>query len=78
VSLLKQGPRDDADFCEEAVARCKARRTYDDVNKAEARYDMWFRLAAWLRMTLFAGAIGWLTWFGIVQPIRRKLGTTFQ
>ncbi len=78
VNLLKQRPRDDADFCEEAVARCKASRTYDGANKTEARYDMWFKLAAWLRMTLFACAIGWLTWYGIVQPIRRKLRATFQ
>lgn len=76
VNLTKLGPRDDANFCEEAVARCKASRTYDDVDNAEARYDTWFRLAVWLRLTLFAGVVGWLVWVGIVQPIRRKLQAT--
>jgi hypothetical protein len=76
MSLTKLGPRDDADFCEEAVARCKASRTYDDVDRADARYDMWFRLTVWLRLTLFAGAIGSLAWIGIVKPIRRNRPTT--
>ena len=76
VNLTKRGPRDDANFCEEAVSRCKASRAYDDVENAEARYDTWYRLAVWQRLTLFAGLVGWLAWVGIVQPIRRKLQTT--
>ena len=76
MNLIKLGPRDDADFCEEAVARCKASRTYEAVDSADARYDVWFRLAVWLRLTLFAGVVGWLAWVGIVQPVRRKLQTT--
>lgn len=76
MNLAKLGPRDDANFCEEAVARCKASRTYDDVDNADARYDTWFRFAIWLRLTFFAGVVGWLAWVGIVQPIRRKLRPT--
>ena len=76
VESIKQGPRDDADFCEEAVARCKANGTYGDADQADARYDVWLRLSRWLRVVLIAGAIAWLAWSGIVQPIRRKRRTT--
>lgn len=73
VSLLKQRPMDDADFCEEAVARCKAGPTYDGVDKAEARRDTWFRLATWSRLATFVGVVGSLAWVGVGRFIRRRV-----
>ena len=76
MALLEKGPRDDVDFCEEAVARCKASGIYDKAEQADARGAIWFRLAVWSRIALLAGTIAGLTWYGVVQPIRRKVRTS--
>ena len=76
VALTKTGPLDDADFCEEAVARCKAKGTYEEASKADEREARWFRFRAWLRMAVLVAAVGSLVWVGIIQPIRRRLRTT--
>jgi len=75
VALARLGPHDDADFCDEAVLRCRALGTYAQADEAVARYFMWLRVAIAMRISLFAGLVGSLAWMAIVKPIRRRLGT---
>ena len=73
VALTKLGPREDADFCGEAVVRCRARGFEDDMADAYGRRNLWFGMAIKLRIALFAAAVGSLAWVGIVRPIRWRL-----
>ena len=76
VQSLKQGPRDDANFCEEAVARCEAGPTFAGADQADARQDTWFRLAAWSRLVLFVGVVGSLGSVAVGRFLGRKVRAT--
>ena len=76
VQLLKQGPRDDANFCEEAVARCEAGPTFAGADPADARQDTWFRLAAWSRLALFVGVVGLSGSVAVRRFLQRKVRAT--
>jgi len=71
TAMRRLGPMDDADFCEAAVAVCKASGLNDKVNQAEERLLMWDRLARSLRIVVLASVACLLLWFLLAGVVRR-------
>jgi len=71
VLRAKLGPLDDADYCAEAVAFCKAGGFDERADRAEERMFTWYHLAAALRFVVLVSAVGALLWFGVGRFARR-------
>jgi len=71
TAMQELGPMEDADFCEAAVAVCKASGLNDKVNHAEERLLIWDRLARSVRIVVLASAACSLLWFLRAGVVRR-------
>ena len=76
VAMAKSGPLIDADYCDAAVATCKAIGMHDKVVQTDERFLVWDRIARLLRMVLIASAACSLLWFGLVRLFRRTPRST--
>jgi len=73
VALTKAGPPEDADFCRDAVAICKANGVYESVVFADVRLFMWERFTRLLRLVVCTSAVCSLLWFALIRPICRTM-----
>lgn len=69
--MAKQGPMEDADYCDEAVSVCAGRGLTVQADQAFETYLQWAMRARVLRLVLFLIGASLVAWLAVIRPVMR-------